>query len=41
LGTDKNKILDFLLGEMDISVIPEYLGGRNKRTCKDDLADEQ
>lgn len=39
LGTDKNEILDFLLGEMDISVIPEYLGGTNKRTYKDDLKD--
>jgi len=25
---------------MDISVIPEYLGGTNKRSYKDDLKDE-
>jgi hypothetical protein len=41
LGTDKNEILNFLLGEMDISVIPDYLGGNNKRNYKDDLKDEQ
>jgi len=41
LGTEKNEILDFLLREMEISVIPEYLGGTNKRTYKDDLLDEK
>jgi hypothetical protein len=40
VGEDKNEILEVLLAEMDISVIPEYLGGTNKRTFKDDLKDE-
>jgi hypothetical protein len=26
---------------MDVSVIPEYLGGTNTRTYKDDLEDEK
>lgn len=37
LGEDSTEILSNLLEEMDISVIPEYLGGSNKRTYKDDL----
>ena len=32
--------MNALLDLMDISVIPEYLGGTNKRTYKDDLTDE-
>ena len=32
--------MNALLELMDISVIPEYLGGTNKRTYKDDLIDE-
>ena len=39
LSEDKNQIMEALLQLMDISVIPEYLGGKNKRTYKDDLLD--
>ena len=41
LSEDRNEILESLLELMDISVIPEYLGGTNTRTYKDDLADER
>ena len=37
VGEDKGEILDVLRAEMDISVIPEYLGGKNKRSYLDDL----
>ena len=33
--------MESLLELMDISVIPEYLGGHNKRTYRDDLEDEK
>jgi hypothetical protein len=36
-GSDKNEILDQLTKEMDITVIPEYLGGKNTRIFSDDL----
>lgn len=35
LGYDKQEILDELLKEMDISVVPECLGGRNKTLWAD------
>ena len=41
VGKDKNEILEVLKAEMDVSVIPEYLGGNNKRTFKDDLKEEE
>lgn len=40
VGTDKHEILDVLTKEMDISVVPEYLGGKNKRTFMDDLEED-
>lgn len=36
-GSDKAEILEILSKEMDITVIPEYLGGKNTRTYKMDL----
>lgn len=39
MGQDKAEILENLLEEMDISVIPEYLGGSNTRSYLDDLTD--
>lgn len=36
-GSDKAEILEILSKEMDITVIPEYLGGKNKRTYSMDL----
>jgi hypothetical protein len=35
LGNDKQKILDELLNEMDVSVVPECLGGKNKTLWAD------
>ena len=39
LSENRNEIMEALLELMDISVIPEYLGGTNTRTYKDDLVD--
>jgi hypothetical protein len=36
-GSDRNEILDQLTKEMDITVIPEYLRGKNTRIFSDDL----
>ena len=36
-GSEKTEILEILSKEMDITVIPEYLGGKNTRTYKMDL----
>jgi len=33
IGTDVKEIVDTLSKEMDISVIPEYLGGKNTKVC--------
>lgn len=38
-GSDKAEILEILSKEMDITVIPEYLGGKNTRTYKMDLSE--
>ena len=40
LSSDKDEIYETLHELMDSSVIPEYLGGTNTRTYKDDLMDE-
>ena len=37
LSSDKKEILEGLKKEMDVSVIPEYLGGENTRTFADDM----
>jgi hypothetical protein len=39
-GCDKNEILDMLAKEMDVTVIPEYLGGKNTCIFSDDLLDQ-
>lgn len=40
-GSDKAEILEILSKEMDITVIPEYLGGKNTRSYKMDLKETQ
>lgn len=37
IGTDVKEIVDTLSKEMDVSVIPEYLGGKNTKICSEDL----
>ena len=41
IGSDRKEILEQLTQEMDISVIPEHLGGSNRRSCAEDLEEEE
>lgn len=40
VGTEKKEIVDVLSKEMSLDIIPEYLGGENRRTSNDDLIDK-
>lgn len=37
IGTDPKEIIETLTKEMDISIIPSYLGGTNTRVFSDEL----